>query len=510
MIDLSESANPYSDERRIGVQAVFELVDVDFTTNITATSDNISSFANISETYDKISAMGDCFATLEPNYWLLDGKFGLIEDNVYEICYWSDTLSDSTGAITANIEFTFNKPKSSEAFTFIFDNKAHEVASDFTVTVYNAQNTVLGTKSITGNTAETAVVKLIANEYTKLKIEFTKTAIPKRRIRLCEVIFGEIKTLTDDEISAVDVEYLTSVDSSSQPSSQINLTINNANKEYNFINPTGVYAFLQKGQGINVTVYINSVPVNLGRFYFDNATSDDNSMTAKLTGYDRFYPLDNKIYNDGADGTWTVLEAIADIILKSGMDININIPDIVASTVIGKNIPLGTSCREALRLVAQAAKSVCYFDRNNVLIFKQPDLTAYGIFLNNDMMSQYPKITDTGLINKVILTVKNDFVKNGSDTVYTVSNKKAMEQEVALNVDNPLVRDETVANWLLKLAAYRVQYDISERGNPALEMLDVAKIADIYNENRNAIIVRNALKLGIGLSGELRMVAPND
>ena len=247
----------------------------------------------------------------------------------------------------------------------------------------------------------------------------------------------------------------------------------------------------------------------MGRFYFDTSKSNDNSMTAQITGYDRLYFLDNIECNIGTTGTWTVLEAVEAVINVSKLPITYEIPENIGNRNINKWIPQNTSVREALRLIAQAAMSVCYINRLDVLVFKEPGLGEYTDSLDNDRMSQYPEVTDTGLINSVEITSRNEYEEGSEEIKYTASNIQPDEDEKILSINNPLVNSQEVAQWLLKMSAYRIEYDISERGNPEREVQDIINIHDVYGENKNAVVLTQQFEASIGLSGKVKAVTNN-
>ena len=243
----------------------------------------------------------------------------------------------------------------------------------------------------------------------------------------------------------------------------------------------------------------------MGRFYFEKAESDDNAMTVKITAYDRLYILDDGECNIGQSGTWTVAEAVAAVIADSGVALRTSIPDAIGSRIIGKAIPQGTSHREALRLIAQAGMSVCYMGRGDALTFVQvaaPDGSGEYDILDNDRMGQLPKISDQGLVNQVVLTVRDEYSQT-KETVYTAANIQAGDPIKSLSINNPLAQGQAVADWILAQNQYRVQYDVSERGNPAREVLEWVQISDIYGGQKLALVTKETYNYSLGLSGEL-------
>ena len=509
MQNLPGVYDPYADVRELSAEVSFELIDVDADISVTPTASEGTFFSQLEQTHDRITTLSKRYATLETNYWQLTGGFSLINENGQndEIGYWSNAISDINGNIDISMTFVFDTIQSSRAFTVIFDNRTNNYATDFELTAYDSSDAVLGNVHVTDNTSYIHIVDLAAMDYKKLIIQFNKTSLPFRRIRIAEVVFGFLQTFDDDNIKTMTIKNQTTLDSSSQPSNSLSLTINNIERNYNIINPSGFYFYLQKGQGLNVTISINGEAINVGRFYFSSSKSEDKTLTATITAYDRFYILDTTECNIGANGTWTVSDAVNAVISDSGISINTEIPSAIATRVIGKNIPQGTSHREALRLIAQAAKCVCFFNRQDTLQFVEPSDETSSLTLDADKVYEYPNVEDTALINSVQISVRNEYVDNAEEVVYSANDIAEDEEENLLKVTNPLVQGQDVAQWILKMQKFRIKYPIEERGNPALDLQDCITPADVFGENRKAIVVSQTLTYSTGLKGTLEAVA---
>lgn len=508
MLNEEKTYLPYADERRIGLEAIFELVDVDASTTAVATGSDGTFFSMPYQTHDKISYMTRKIATVEPNEWRLDGSFFPVKENLDngEIGYWSKEMSDGNGNIEVHLVFDFYTKQSSRGVTVIFDDRTDNYATDFEVIAYGTADEVIARTKITGNNSYMVTADMLAEKYKKLELVFTKTNKPHRRIRVAEVIFGYLRAFGNDDIVSLNIDYETSLYGNTLPTSRLSLTIDNSDRRYNIINPTGIYKYLQKGQGINASVLVNGSRVQLGRFYFDSSKSDDNSMTVTITAYDKIYLLNDVTVNVGSSGTWTIEEAVRKIIEASGVNINAYINPNIRSRVVGRAIPPNTSVREALRLVAQAGRCVCFFNRVDALTFVEPQISEVVDELDNDKMSQLPTISDTGLINSVEVEARNDYSEEKDEKIYIAKDIAIGEEERKISISNPCVISKDVADWILKMCKHRITYNITERGNPARELIDTVNISDIYGENRDGITLRQSITAGKGLSGTLEVV----
>jgi len=139
-------------------------------------------------------------------------------------------------------------------------------------------------------------------------------------------------------------------------------------------------------------------------------------------------------------------------------------------------------------MIAQASMSACFFNRDDELEFVDLALGDVVDELGNSNLYEPAEISVSDPINTVKITVRDEYAQ--TETVYTATNKKLDETEKVKPINNPLVANQDVAEWLLSVYQKRIYYDLRERGNPAREIADTVRIYDVYGENRNAIITK--------------------
>lgn len=495
--------NPYADEITPNAAVQFELIDVD-AAEVASAAANVAglSFTDITQTHDEITQNSLKLATLAPDQWKLDGTWILPrkEKTNGETGWWSSAQSNAAGNFTVNpiLTYTFNTPQSSDGFTIVFDTKAEEVAADFTVSTYDASGTLIAGAAVSGNTDVIRIVECPSLNYSKITVTFTRTAKPYRRVRVTEVVFGYLQQFTKDKIVNMKITWESALYMQNLATSKLSVTIDNSDKAYNVLNPEGIYKFLQQGQGINTMLALNGESINMGRYYFESATANDDALTATITAYDLLYRLDQGKCNIGATGTWTVAEAVAAVIADSGEEIKTDIPAAIGARVIRKCIPPDTTHREALRLIAQAAMMHIYIDRLDRLTAKDIDFGQSVDELTADTMTTWGNAKDTGLINKVTVEVADEYA-GGDPIIYTATNQQAGEPLQLLEISNPLANSQEVAKWILKLVGNRNQYTITSQGNPARDLADCVSIESVYGTHDKAAVIKQE----INLSGSL-------
>ncbi len=75
MIPMPESYAPYADIRRCGLQVTFEMVDVDAAETAETAVSDACEMAQITQTHDRTEHPSCRYASLEQDYWRLDGSF---------------------------------------------------------------------------------------------------------------------------------------------------------------------------------------------------------------------------------------------------------------------------------------------------------------------------------------------------------------------------------------------------------------------------------------------------
>ena len=497
MQQTSPSYNPYTDERYVGIGISFQLMDPDAAGDATASATYPTAFSQPSQLITGAPSPGKIM-TMEDNLVLLDGTWIPAPDGMI-VPYWSTVLSgpDGTFATPPSVTMELSSNASSVGFTLQFDDAAQVWPSSVQITAYSG-TTQLAQQTFSVSSAQ-FVADMPVDGYDKVVFEFLQTPVPYRRIRLYEIIFGVVESFSPASVSTVTFEYGASLDCGAIPSRQLVFTFDNSDRAYNLFNPDGLYAYLQDGQQLQAYLTINGEKVNMGAFFYTDASAEDDALTAKITANDSVMQLENSTYDAGETGTWTFSEAVAAIL----GDAPVNIPESLASTMVGKAIPVGTTRREALRLVSQAACCSCWVDRAGTYVFA--DLTQAAASpvdtLNEDNMYNMACIGVTPYYDSVVLTVRDEF----SDTEpqeYTAgsgTNVKSYSNPCAVN-------GQTVADWLLAANQRRLIYTPKNRGNPAVEIGDTISIYNAYDEPGNAVVTKQTLTYNGGLSANTEAI----
>lgn len=496
MQSISASYNPYSDARRADISFAFGVVAPTAAETAQPSSTLQSEVSQIEQTIDGVREMSGKYTSLETNMWVLDGTMEVYPGE--QTGWQSEHMSDDNKAFSSNpwLEFEFSQSQNSYGFTLIFDDtQPFNYPTQIITTAYAEDGSLLGTLT-TYPDGYRHVINLPIQLYRRVRFEFAGTNIPHRRVRVCCAIFGVEYIYDKSNIVSVDVRQSISPWAESLPSAEFQVTIDNSSRIYNMVNPDGLYEYLQEGQFMDWQIIINEEPVKMGRQYFTSAQSEDGGLTASITFNDRIFALDDIEYEGDEDEelvTWMLSEAVNELLLLSGTGISAVFEGQLGQSLIWQSIPRKTSVREALRLCAQAAMCTCCIDRNNQLHFFTPQISDEPADIWS-MDVQYPgaQIKVGEYYNSVKLTVENGETDVfGNPIVYKASNIAEGDFERLYEVSNPLVVDgDAVAQWILQWVQRRVSYEVELRGNPALDLLDLVQINDIYGVNSTAVITK--------------------
>lgn len=502
MKTVSTSFAPFADSRVVDFNVRFELLDTNAQGAATPSTSGAEACSQLSQLTDDITSMSEKYASLEPGLWRLGGGFKIIPDSVTgkQTGWWSNVLSGADGVFETApwLLFSFGSTAiSTVGFTMAYDDKANQFPTQVKITTYGSDGTTVIAQDTFDVSGAHQIIEFACENYYSVKFEFLKTSEPCRRIRLCNVVFGIVQTFDKDSLQSVNIKAGADVAAEAFQTSEMAFVFDNADHKYNLINPNGLYAYLQQGQQLITTAIIGGESVETGKFAFTKAEASDDELTATITANDYALALDGAQYNSGSNTTSTLAAALTAVLSGTG----ITFTTTAGSTTVSMAIPVGTTKREALRLLAQAACCSIWFDRDRVLHVEPLTVSETADDeLTADRMPSLGGIRVSEPVGQVVLTVRNEFAD--TENTYTSGTGTPVK-----TVANPCVANgQTVADWLYAQFNRRVRYEKPNRCNPAVEVGDTLNIADAYGENNNAVVTEISIKYDGGLSATTKAV----
>lgn len=435
-------------------------------------------------------------ATWEPNRFKLDGSFVFPDDtgeNNGELGFVSDNLCNENGIfeLEPTLIFTFGGPHSSMGITLTFDVLNDEYATEFIINAYDSLNNLILSKHVVDNESVQIAPLGQFYQYKKIEVIIKKWSKPYRRCRVVEVDFGIVKVYTDNNLIKMDLVDEMDIITKTLPSAEFKFTVDNANRDFNILNPDGFHKFLQQRQNvvpeIGVLAGTTIEYIQLGNFYLMEWTSDEGSLTATFTARNIIDLISSYDYeNLTAKSSYNLYQMAVDIFSICGIT-NYEV-DIALQSIQTKALVKKTNCRNVLQMIAVAGMCNVYVTRDDRLILKQLSFGNPVDTIDMDNMYKEPQIQLDKIVKSVEVAYYSDI---NTKQLTTINNTDKGE---ALKVDNTLINTEghanNVGNWILNQRNYRAIYTANWRGNPAHELSDIVTIEDSYNQNNKTIITK--------------------
>lgn len=492
----------YAPTRACKGRVTFDISDITAAGDVSNILTNTeSSISNKSQLINKNRSQSYNLATCEPNRFKLDGSFCFADDALAsnkEVGFCSNDLCSEDGTFTPYqvLSFQFNANHSSMGLTITFDVPGNEYATDFAITAYDGNNVVIDSVDITGNTLVQCTPLGQLYLYRKVEITIKKWCKGNRRCRVAEVDFGVVKVYEDSNLIKMSLIEEMDLTSSLLSSPEFKFTVDNANREFNILNPSGFYKFLQQRQQvlseIGVELEGTTEYIPLGNYLLCQWKSDEGSLTASFTARTPLDLLSNFDYeNLIVKSNYSLYDMAVDLFAICGItdyEIDIALQSISTLGLIRK-----TNCKSALQMVVIAGCANIFIKRAGTIVIKVSPLSI-GVSVDAiemDNMYKEPQIELDSVVKAIDVSYFTDI---DNSTVVTISNSGISKGEVLKVEGNSLINTSVhatnVANWILLQRSYRAIYSVNWRGNPSHELDDIVSIENSYGVNKNAFITK--------------------
>jgi hypothetical protein len=409
-------------------KVIFQIVDTTASSEAVATVTSENIISRKAQLYNNNTDMSGKYATLEPDFWVMDGSYLYPPKTSavgYDVGWWSaiqsgaDTSLSTPQVITSQL--TTNH--SSIGLTINFDDLSNEYATDFDIAAYDSGNSLIYSTSITGNASSKYILEHNLANYRKIIITINKWKSPYRWARISEISFGIVEQYTDDVLINVSVLEDITTDSSTVSCNELKFTIENQDKRFNILNPSGVYPYLQRKQ--KLLTYLGVLKsdkstewVNMGTFYLSEWRSDEGTLTATFTARDVLDLLSQSSYRKSIYQSRSLSNLAVDVLTDAGIS-DYSIDSALSSITTTACLDL-ISHRDALQQIAIAGKCVVYVDRSGKVILKRlNDTPLSGEIIDFDNVYSSPQITLDKLINTIDVSIVTYTARGSSENVYS-------------------------------------------------------------------------------------------
>jgi hypothetical protein len=313
------------------------------------------------------------FASFEPGGWPLDGSVVIPprpdEMPEAEIGLVMPDLSDENGyydtpqVITLTTQGTYNLLAVTLDFGF-------SPAADFDIDLYDVA-TLRYHHEVRGNNNRRYLMRQAVNNVNKIVITITRSAIPFRKARLVECLFGV--SLQYDKSTGYGLGITEVIDPLNErvPASDMRLTVDNFAQEFNLFDPTSLYAFFQDRQELIPRIGAQMADgtmgyVPMGKYYLQRPQLKGNLSKLELKAVNLLGVLAESAYTKGVYKTASLAEFAEDIATDAG--VTVSFPAAWSGVIMTAYIPSVTHA-EAFRMLAQATGTLLRVNRDDVIEF---------------------------------------------------------------------------------------------------------------------------------------------
>ena len=273
----------------MGLNIKWGKVDVNAKNNSSPTMSDKQSFSNptlLKQDIENIETVD--YATVgELNQTILDNSQQVMVDSPSpsNIILWSESLSDSEGYFENNpkLVIEFSDVVTSSGITLYFWEHNNEYCREVLLKWYDVSNILLSSKIFYPDSWE-YVCSNYVEQYKKVEIEFVRTTLPKRFVKMSGIDYGEKVKLTNKNIVSANLLEEVGLTSSQLFTNQLTCDIIILANNFNIITNPDMYRGLQ----INQSLEVASDSENYGTYYIQKAVINGNiiDVTANdLIGY---------------------------------------------------------------------------------------------------------------------------------------------------------------------------------------------------------------------------------
>ncbi len=380
-----------ADERRILGRVAIDYTDPFLDQSIEVDASEQANVSFPAQTADSVPEPFAKIASLDGS-WVLDGTYGLAptpeESETKQMGWWGKQLAGTGGAFvepypTLTVSFF---PRPITKLQVVGDSKRQEWPVDFNIKLYDGNNTLLHTETVTGNT-QIVWSKTLAEPVTqvgKMTLEITKWSHTGRQAKILEFFTSIQETYEGDDIILVHLLEEREVSQGSLPvgnisANEIDIRLNNETRKFDAGNKQSpLYQTLKANRRIRAWLGVDTAEgkeyVPLGTFWSGDWHVPEDEVYAQTTGRDRLELLRKSTYSTSEVETGISLAYLAAKVLE---DAGLTEEEYYIDTEL-QQFPVpyawfdSQSHREALRKIAEACLGQVYCDRNGIIRIEGP------------------------------------------------------------------------------------------------------------------------------------------
>lgn len=362
------------------------------------TEDNGRVYYSGNDYYGQQASPTVSYATLEKDYWLLDGKKTLLPQNNFAIQpLISDSMTDENGLFVVQPSITISATGSGLTYdliglTFTFDELDKDYPTEIHVDRY-LNDSLLGTQIYTNEKVFTILDEGISG-FNKVVIRFVKMNKPYRRLRITKMMLGIMQQYTDENLIECKQTWLVDLLSREITDATFKMTIDNRSLNYNADNPNSINRYFQERQPLEIKYFYETSEnvyelVKGGTLYLTGTpTTEEFEATFEAKGslYFKTSEFRKGIYNANGISYYDLLQSV----FTEANITNYSIDESLKNLSTSVPLPI-LPTKELIQLICNATNTVCIEDRDAKMWIKPFDLDVKNYYLDLKNQMEYPK-----------------------------------------------------------------------------------------------------------------------
>ena len=381
-------------------------------------------------------------ATLEDDYWKLDGTFLCFPDapENYTWGLWSESMADENGNFENPVvlTLTFANLHSAKGLTFEFNPYDNSFCNSLNVKWYKNE-ALLFDLDFEPNNWRYFCEKTVEN-YNKIVITFESMNKAHRYLKVQNIMHGILKDFGSNEIKSANLMEETDLSALTAPASTLEFEVYSESDDFNIFNPQGIYNLLQQKQQMSVSGAKGGKMINFGTYYVEELESKSNKIIS-ISATDGVGIMDGTTFKGGMYLNKPAAELIEEIMEDAGFGYTLE-SSLAEKTITGY-IPI-CSHREALQYVVFAINAFVATARSGTINIKaMPDLSQTPTkILSMSRKFIGTTVTLRELVTGVSLTEHNYTLDSTSSQICEVDVKEGLNEitfsEPAANISADL------------------------------------------------------------------------
>ena len=464
------------------------------------------------------------YATLERNFWVLDGTAEIFNDNYSrkqaadKIGFVGNTFSGEDGSFSSpfSVTLNINHPGILQAASVYFSHDVNNgYPKDFSASVY-VGDLLVYSWSVTGNEEYQSESPELFEAYnpTRIVLTVSKWSLANRRVRLRQMLPGVHLIWSGDDIASLTVGQNTDPSCVTLPYSTAKLSIDNSGKVFEPRNKEGFFRSIQARQ--IVEIYIGLLVGDeyeyrsVGKFYQHSGgwSSSDNGLSIDWDLVDIIGLLSDKEYALPSDMPQTLSEWAASFVSQLGDTFidRFSVDETYADSPVVpplKKAVRGKSIGDLIRYAGLATGTWPRADVETGYLTFEP-LWEQGVKMTLNNMNQYPVMSENDDIGTVTITKPEIIDDDGTiieeeKSVYGGTNLAASHN---ISIESPFILDDDDVNNIFRQVITQYggnAYDVTWRGDPCAECGDVVTFELDEQHGTSARLVEQSFNYSSGV-----------